>query len=111
MRSYNTLFRQSPSRLDSDGSVSKPGSRAIANGCPSKSTCDGSPNYDGTDHDNDESVSLSLVWSLQQEVYQLSDALASISKAVSLSFVLGAHSIWLLMFHVFLFPTKLPYHP
>jgi hypothetical protein len=89
MRSYNTLFRKNLSRLDSDGSVSKPGSRAIAHGCTSKSTCDGSPNYDGTDYDNDECISLSLVWSLQQEVYQLSDALASRSKAVSLSFFLS----------------------
>ncbi|KAG0608541.1 hypothetical protein M758_8G113400 [Ceratodon purpureus] len=83
MRSYNTLFRQSPSRLDSDGSVSKPGSRSTAHGCTSKSARDGSPNYDGPDFDNDENLTLSLVWSLQQEVYELSDALASRSKSVS----------------------------
>jgi hypothetical protein len=86
MRSYNTLFRQSPSRLDNDGSVSKPGSRSTAHGCTSRSACDGSPNYDGPSYDNDENVTLSLVWSLQLEVYQLSDALASRSKAVSVSF-------------------------
>uniref|UniRef100_A0A7I4C5R6 Uncharacterized protein n=1 Tax=Physcomitrium patens TaxID=3218 RepID=A0A7I4C5R6_PHYPA len=83
VRSYNTLFRQSPSPLHSDGSVSKPGSRTNLTGCTCKSMCDGSPNYDGPDCDNDETPSLSLVWTLQQEVYQLSDALASKSKAVS----------------------------
>lgn len=83
MRSYNTLFRRSPSPLHSEGSVSKPGSRSTALGCTSKSVCDGSPNYDGPNCDNDDTLSLNLVWILQQEVYQLSDALASSSKLLS----------------------------
>lgn len=85
MRSYNTLFRRSPSPLHSEGSVSKPGSRSTALGCTSKSVCDGSPNYDGPNCDNDDTLSLNLVWILQQEVYQLSDALASSSKLVRFS--------------------------
>lgn len=113
MRSYNTLFRQSPSRLDSEGSVAKPGSKDMAQGCTSNSTCDRSPNYDGANYDNDDSVSPSLVWSLQQELCQLSDALARRSKAVSWSFFSQCtySSICLFVFHVFLFPKQLPYHP